>query len=137
MTTHSKKADPQETYARWLQASQRLAFAFGLVALALYLAGVLAPLVPFDRLPSLWTMPAAQLLHEANAPSGWGWVRYLGYGDYLNVLAIAVFSLLSAVCVARVIPTFLKSGERVQAVLAVLQVIVLLAAALDVFPGAK
>ncbi len=137
MTTDSKKADAQETYARWLHAGQRFTFAFGLVALALYLSGVLAPLVPFDRLPALWTLPAAQMLREANAPSGWEWLRFLHYGDYLNVLAIALFSLLSLVCVARVVPTFLKSGERVQAVLAVLQVIVLLAAALDVFPGAK
>lgn len=136
MSDDRKPADPQDTYARWLHAGQRFAFAFGLAALALYLSGVLAPLVPFDRLPELWALPAEELLREAHAPGGWEWVRFLRYGDYLNVLAIAFFSLLSLICVARVIPAFLKSGERVQAVLAALQVLVLLAAALNLFPGA-
>ncbi len=46
------------------------------------------------------------------------------------------FALLALVCTARVIPAFLKCGERAQALLAALQVLVLLAAALHLFPGA-
>lgn len=121
--------DPQHVYARWLERGSRLVFAFAVISLALYLSGVLAPLVPLHALPALWTLPADELLRRTGAPGGWDWVRYLGYGDYLNVLAIGLFSILSLVCVARVIPTFLKSGERVQALLALVQVIVLLAAA--------
>jgi len=121
--------DAQSIYARWLERGSRLVFAFAVVALALYLSGVIAPLVPLDALPTLWTLSADEMLRRIGAPSGWGWVRYLGYGDYLNLLAIALFSLITLVCVARVIPAFLKRGERVQALLALLQVIVLLAAA--------
>jgi hypothetical protein len=121
--------DPQHLYARWLERGSRLVFAFAVISLALYLSGLLVPLVPLHALAALWTLPADELLRRTGAPGGWEWVRYLGYGDYLNVLAIALFSLLSLVCVARVVPAFLKRGERVQALLAVLQVIVLLAAA--------
>ena len=136
MIAPANERDPQDTYAWWLELGTRIVFAFGVVALALYLCGLVTPLIPLRDLPRLWTLPAAELLREAHAPSGWGWVRYLRYGDYLNVAAIAAFSLLSLVCLARAVWGFLRCGERVQALLVALQVLVLLVAALGVFPGA-
>ena len=130
------KHDVQETYARWLEHGARLTFAFALVTLALYLTGVLTPFVPLDQVPRLWTLSAAEMMREAHAPSGWGWLRFVRYGDYLNVLGISFFALLALVCTARVIPAFLRSGERTRALLAALQVLVLVAAALNLFPGA-
>jgi hypothetical protein len=132
----TRRVDPQETYARWLERGSRLVFAFAVVTLLLYLAGVVAPLVPLEELPRLWTRSAAEMMREAHLPGGWSWLHYLRYGDYLNVLGIALFALLALVCTARVVPAFLKAGERAQALLAALQVLVLLAAALHLFPGA-
>jgi hypothetical protein len=132
-----KRTDPQDIYARWLEIGARAGFVFSLVALGLYLSGGLAPRIPLQELPKLWTLSAAELMRQSGTPGGFGWLGLLGYGDYLNLLAIALFSLLSLVCAARMVPAFLRSGERVQAVLAVLQVLVLLAAALNLFPGAR
>ena len=97
---------------------------------------MLPALVPLGDLPRLWTLSAAEMMREAHAPQGWSWLRFIGYGDYLNVLGIAIFPLLAMVCTARVVAPFLKRGERAQALLAALQVLVLLAAALNLFPGA-
>ena len=130
-------ADPKEIYARWLERGAKLAFAFALVALALYLTGVLPPLVPLDELPRLWTLPAAELARQTQVPGGWAWLPLVRYGDYLNLLGISLFALLALVCTARVIPAFLERGERAQALLAALQVLVLLVAALHLFPGAS
>ncbi len=129
------KHDPQELYARWLERGARATFVFALATLALYLAGVLPPLLPLDELPRLWTLSAAEMMREAHAPGGWSWVHFVRYGDYLNVLGISFFALLSLVCTARVIPAFAERGERAQAILAALQVLVLLVAALNLFPG--
>jgi hypothetical protein len=127
--------DPKEIYARWLERGSKLAFAFALLALALYLSGALAPLVPLEELPRLWTLPAAELARQVQAPTGWAWLPLVRYGDYLNLLGISVFALLALVCTARVIPTFFARGERALALLAALQALVLLAAALHLFPG--
>jgi hypothetical protein len=127
--------DPQEIYARWLERGTRVAFAFALVTLLLYLTGVVAPLVPLAELPRLWTLSAAEMMREAHAPGGWSWLHFVRYGDYLNVLGISLFALLAMVCTARVIPAFARRGERAQALLAALQVLVLLLAALNLLPG--
>jgi len=127
--------DPQEIYARWLERGTRAAFAFALVTLLLYLTGAVAPLVPLEALPRLWTLSAAEMMREAHAPGGWSWLHFVRYGDYLNVLGISLFALLALVCTARAIPAFARRGERAQALLAALQVLVLLLAALNLFPG--
>ena len=130
-------ADPQDTYARWLEIGTRAVFAFSILALALYFSGLLTPAVPLQDLPRLWTLSAAEFVRQAGVPAQGGWLGFLRYGDNLNLVAIALFSLLSLVCAARMIPAFQRSGEKVQAALAVAQVIVLLAAALNSFPGAR
>lgn len=131
------KPDPQDIYARWLRAGTWAAFAFSVLALALYLGGVAAPLVPLEQLPQLWTLPVEQFRSRAGAPSDWAWLRYLGYGDYLSLAGICLFGMLSLVCYARVLPSFLARGERVQAVLAAAQIVVLLAAASHLIPGMR
>jgi hypothetical protein len=121
--------DPQQVYARWLRAGTRLVFFFSLGALALYFSGVLRPVVPLDQLPALWAQPASELLRRMPPPAGAGWLANLRYGDGLILVGIALFSLLSLVCALRMVPAFLRNGERVQALLAFLQVLVLAAAA--------
>ena len=125
--------DAQDHYARWLDVGTRIVFVFATVALVLYLTGVVPAFIPLEEVVRLWTLPADELRRAAHAPAGLEWLRFLHYGDYLNVLAIAGFSLLSLVCTARVVPAFLRSGERLHALLAALQVLVLLGAALNLF----
>jgi hypothetical protein len=113
--------DPQQVYAAWLQRGVRFALAFCVVALVLYLSGVLAPQVPLASLPRMWSSPAET--------SGWTWLATVHRGDSLTLAAIALFSTLTLACYARVVPALLGRGERLHAWLAIAQVIVLLAAA--------
>ncbi len=131
----SKDQDPQIVYAVWLALGTRLVFGFALVALALYLTGILEPTVPLAELPRLWKLPAAEVLRQGAAPGKWEWLRLLHHGDYLSLLAIAFFALVSLVCSARVAFAFRRRGEKLQALVALLQVLVLLAAAADVIPA--
>lgn len=125
----------QESYAKWLEWGTRLGLALLVATFALYVFGVLDPLVPPQELARLWTLPLAQYLEATGAPTGWGWLRQLGKGDYLNFVGIAVLALVTVACYARVTPALLARGERLYALLAVLQVLVLLAAASGVLSG--
>jgi len=131
------ESEAQEAYARWLDWGTRIALTVSVVALAVYLSGALAPWVPLDRLPTLWSLPVSQFIERAHAPTGWGWLRLVGYSDYLNYVGIALFALVSVPCLLRAIPCFLKRGERVQAALALAQVGVLVAAASGWFAGGR
>ena len=125
----------QQVYARWLAWGTRI----GLVALTgcflVYVLALLEPLVPPPELVRLWTLPLGEYLAASGAPTGWQWLRFLGKGDYLNFTGIAMLALITLVCYARLVPLLIGSGERLYALLALLQVLVLFLAATGLVAG--
>jgi hypothetical protein len=126
----------QALYARWLDIGTRMSFAASLVAFLLYVSGAIPAYIPLEALPRYWGLPVGEFLRQTGAPSGWGWLRHLGGGaEYLNLACMALIGLVTLVCYVRVVPALLALGERLQAALAVLQVLVLAAAVSGVFAG--
>ena len=115
----------QHTYARWLDIGTRIAFVVLIVSFLVYLTGLLDPLVPVQELPRLWTLPVDRYVAATGAPTGWGWLGFLGKGDYLNIVGVALLATVTIVCYARIVPLL----PRVQAVLAAIQIAILLGAA--------
>jgi hypothetical protein len=123
----------QRIYARWLDIGTRVGLAMLVVGFAVYVFGVLDPHVPREDLARLWTLPVDHYVAATGAPTGWDWLRHIGKGDYLNFLGISVFALITIVCYARIVPTLLVAGDRLQLWLAITQILVLLASASGLF----
>lgn len=119
----------QQIYARWLQAGTRTGLALLVATFAIYALALLEPLVSHQRLAELWMLPVDRYIAATGAPTGWNWLRFLGKGDYLNFVGIALLALVTVACYARLIAALLRVGARLQATVAVLQIVVLLAAA--------
>ena len=131
--SHGRRDEAETTYARWLARGTQIGLGALAASFAVYVIGLLAPLVPFSELPRLWQQPVAQFVAETGAPTGWGWLAKLGTGDYLNILGVALLSSVTAVAYARVLFVYLRRGDRWHAALAIAQIAVLLAAASGVF----
>ena len=127
----------QATYARWLDAATRVGFVVSLVAFLVYVSGVVEPFVPLEQLPQLWGLSAARFAEVTGAPTGWGWLGMLGKADYLNLAAVALFGIVTLACYARIVPLLFAAGERLQACIALAQVLVLAAAAAGFFTGGR
>jgi hypothetical protein len=125
----------QERYARWLARGTRGGLVLLIVGFLAYVLGLFEAHVPPRELPGLWGLPLDEYLRLSGAPTGWGWIQLVHRSDYWNFIGIAVLALITLACYARMIPTLLARGERVQALLAVLQVLVLLAAAAGLLSG--
>ena len=125
----------QERYARWLDIGTRAGLAALVVSFLAYVFALFEPLVPHQEVTRLWKLPLARYLEAAGAPTGWAWMQHLGRSDYFTFIGIALLALVTLVCYARMIPTLLARGERLQALIAVVQVLVLLAAASGLLAG--
>ena len=125
----------QQLYARWLDAGTRIGFAVSLAAFLVYAGGLLQPWVPLESLPGLWGLPVDEYLRRTGAPTGWGWLALVNRADYLNLACVALFALVTAICYLRILPALIGRGERLQAAMAALQILVLLAAASGLFAG--
>ena len=121
--------DEHLVIARWIEIGMRAAFALLVVTFALYVLGLVEPLVPPEELVRLWQLPVDRYVVATGAPTGAGWLRTLGKGDYLNLLGLALFALIALACYVRMVPLFLQQGRRLQALFAALQVLVILVAA--------
>jgi len=53
----------------------------------------------------------------------------LKYGDFINFIGIAMLAGVTILCYAAIVPTLLKNNDKVYAILAVIEVIILSAAA--------
>jgi hypothetical protein len=125
----------QERYARWLEWGTRIGLTLLVASFAAYLTGLLAPHVPIETLPQMWTLPAEEYLRAAQLPSGWGWLALLDRGDVLNLAGIAVLSGCSIACLVAVIPVFRAQGDRALVAICVAAILVQVLAASGVFGG--
>ena len=94
-----------------------------------YVSGLMTPHVPLDEMPQYWSQPVSHYLEAARVPTGWGWVRLLNQGDFLNFIGIVLLAGLSIVCYLRTIPSLFRKGDPIMAAIATVEVLVLLLAA--------
>ena len=136
MSATLEALEAQARYARWLARGTRGGLALLVLAFLAYAGGLLAPHVAFERMPELWTQPAAAFLEATGVRPGWDWGRLAHRGDMLVLAAIAFLASCSIACLAAVIPVFARRREEVLVAVCVLQIAVLVLAASGMLSGA-
>lgn len=130
MTT--TQARTQLLYALWLQRGARLGMLLlGLLFLA-YTLGWGSPLLPPQKLASVWAMPLPQYLQASGMPTGWGWLQPVaqqGATDLASLAGMVVLAGCSLPALAAVLVQAWREGDRRLAWLCVAQMVVLLVAA--------
>ena len=125
----------QLLYARWVNAGTRAGFVVLIASFLAYVFGLLDPLLRLQDLPRLWTLPVDRFVAVTGAPTGWGWLRHLERGDYLNFVGVAMLCFVTVLCYGRIVPALFNSGDRIYAALAIAQIVVLLTAASGLLAG--
>lgn len=126
----SLEATPEQVlYAKLLEKGMLVGLIMLFVTFAIYALGIIEPYVPVEKLSSYWGLSVTEYLQALEIPAGWGWVGMLGYGDFLNFIGVAVLAGITIICYLAIIPTLLKSNDKVYAFLALLEAIVLTVAA--------
>jgi hypothetical protein len=111
----------------------------GLLALVLsfsaYVFGFLEPLVPLEKLPSVWNLPVGLYLQRTATPTGWGWLTMALKGDLSNLIGIAILAGCSLPPLLVLIPLYLQRRDYVYAAICALIACVLVLAASGVLTG--
>lgn len=121
-------AKASSEFARWVDLGTRASLVLLVAGFLAYVTGLMPPHVPFDELPKLWGLPFAEFAQAAGTPRGWAWLSHTGRGDYFNYVGIALLATIVIAAYLRILPSLLRR-ERAFAVIALLEVVVLLAAA--------
>jgi hypothetical protein len=124
-----KASEAQLFYANLLNRLSLFGFALLVVAFIIYISGILGSYVPMNEVINLWTKSSHHYMQTANIHAGWSWVSNVGYGDFLVYVPIVILAGATIVCYIGVIFKFLKTKEYILVVIAILEVLVLSAAA--------
>ena len=119
----------QLLYARLLDWGAKIGFAVLVAGFVNYMLGLLPPHVPVDMLPELWSLPLAEYLARTSTPTGWKWLVLLAKGEFPGLVGIAILSGCSLVSLVAVAMVYGRRGDRVYAIICVLEIAVLLLAA--------
>jgi hypothetical protein len=124
------EATPEQLlYARILEIGMYIGLLVLFVTFGLYAFGIVDPYIPLDEISNYWSMNVTDYLEHAEIKAGWAWLGMLKYGDFINFIGVAILAGVTIICYAAIVPTLLKNNDKVYAILAVLEVIILSAAA--------
>jgi hypothetical protein len=124
-----KASEAQLFYASVLNRLALFGFALLVLAFLVYILRILSPYVPLSEVSYYWTQSSSHFLEKANIHPGWSWVSKIGYGDFLVYIPIVILAGATIVCYVGVVFKFLKQKENILVGIAVLEILVLLAAA--------
>ena len=134
MDEQNRYASPEELrYARVLHIGARVGLVMLIASFAVYVSGVLSPLVPLTDLPKYWGLSAREFVAATHQPTGWAWLMQIGRSDIANLAPIAFLAGVSALCSLAVLPQFVRRGDAMHAAILVLQIVVLVLAASNLF----
>jgi len=124
------EATPEQLlYAKILEIGMYIGLLILFVTFGLYAFGIVDPYIPLDKISDYWSMNVNDYLKHAEIKAGWAWLGMLKYGDFINFIGVAILAGVTIICYAAIVPTLLKNNDKVYAILAVLEVIILSAAA--------
>ncbi len=104
-------SDEQQRYATWLNWGMRSGLAILVVSFLAYVLGWLPAHFPLEQLPNVWSLPTAEYLKQTNAPTGWAWLKLIGYGDFAGLIGIAWLSACSLLCLLAVMPIYVRRKD--------------------------
>ena len=126
----SLEATPEQIlYAKILEWGMYSGLLILFITYAIYVFGIMDPYIPLNKISHYWSMNVHDYLEHAGIKDGWAWLGMLKYGDFINFIGVAILAGVTIICYAAIVPTLLKNKDIVYAILAVLEVVILSAAA--------
>jgi hypothetical protein len=123
------KVTEQIAYAKILDIGMKIGMIILFITFFIYMTGILTPYIPVQDLPNYWKLPVYKYLEVTGIHPGWSWLGMIGKGDFLNFVGIAFLAGVTVVCYLRIIPILFRKKDVAFAVIAIVEVVVLVLAA--------
>lgn len=122
----SLQARPEQVvYANLLEKGMLLGLVLVLVSYIIYMTGLVKPYIPVSDIPGCWHMSVDKYLEHCNIHAGWAWLGMVRYADFLNFIGIALLAGITIICFAAIVPVLWRQNDRLYAVFAVLEAVIL------------
>jgi len=122
----SLQARPEQIlYANLLEKGMLIGLILVLVTYLVYVTGLLKPYIPLEEVSGCWQMNVHEYLEHCRIHPGWAWLGMVGHGDFLNFIGIALLGGITIVCFAAIVPILWRQNDKLYALFAVLEAVIL------------
>jgi len=124
-----KPMPEQITYANLLFIGAWVGIVLMVFTYLIYVSGLMGAHVDMAVITRNWDKGVDAYLAITGSPCGWGWVRLLNRGDYLNYVGLVLLAVLTIVCYLFLIAGYRKRKDWMFFFISLLEVAVLTLAA--------
>ena len=124
-----KPMPEQITYANLLFVGAWLGILLMMITYFLYVSGILPPHVDVELITQNWNKGVDEFLKITHSPHGWGWLKLMNKGDFLNFLGMVLLAVMTIVCYLFLIIGYGKRKDWLYFAICLLEVAVLSLAA--------
>ncbi|MCL6472209.1 MAG: hypothetical protein K6T91_05285 [Firmicutes bacterium] len=123
--------EEQLLYSKILDICMKIGLVGIVLSFIIYASGILPPKISIDEVISKWSDAKTYntMLSENGIHHGWSWTQFYAHGDFLNLFPIAFLAGITILCYLAIVPVLFKKKDAVYAVLAIVEVLILLGAA--------
>ncbi len=138
MTDQNTQATHEQVlYASILEKGMLIGLLSMFITFALYVFGILNPVVPLEEVAGLWNQPVHEylevidqkFLHWDHLATGWSWTSLVGQGDFLNFVPVAILSGVTILCYLAIVPGLFRRGDKAFAIMSIAEAVILALAA--------
>ena len=129
MSNKLQATEEQLAYAKLLDLGMKAGLLMLVVTFFIYVFGIFSPYIPVEELPNYWKLPVKEYLKVTGIHTGWTWLSMVGKGDFLNFIPIVFLAGVTILCYIRIIPILFRKKDSIYAILAIVEVLVLVLAA--------
>lgn len=100
-----------------------------------YVSGILETSIPVQEVSAHWHLDAQSYAESTGTPVGWAFIKALSHGDSLSFGSLVFMGVAVIVCLAVMVFAFLRKRKPEFAIIALLQIVILVIAATGIASG--
>ena len=124
-----KPMSEQITYANMLFIGAWTGIVLMLITYLIYVTGIISPHVDIAMIVQNWDKGVDEYIKITHSPHGWGWLRLLARGDFLNFIGLTLISVLTIFCYLFLVAGYQKRKDWVYFFICLFEIAVLTLAA--------
>ncbi|MFP4384611.1 MAG: DUF1634 domain-containing protein [Spirochaetia bacterium] len=121
--------DIRNRYITILKWGVGLGFIILFTGFVIYLSGFPEAAIPPEQVTGYWHLSAEKYREAVGFQTGWSWIRSLPRSDYLSYASLIYFALITPVCLAAVLPQFVRDRKYHYALITAGMLVILILAA--------
>ena len=124
-----KPMSEQITYANLLFIGAWAGILLMLITYFIYVTGILSPHIDVTVITQNWDKGVDEFLEITHSPHGWGWLRLLNKGDFINFIGLVFIAVLTIICYLFLVVGYKKRNDWVYFYICLFEIAVLTLAA--------